>query len=363
MDDENAAAPRSAGGREASDRRSAWIWLALSGTAALSAGVSSVPIWFAALALLWSAAPATFSLALRVGRAGAPPALLEIEVTIWAAAAASGIAVTGGAASPLVAALAIPVVRAVDAGRMRLALEAGVLALLGYGLGGLVGNEIEACRGACMFGTAVPGTRALGAAFGWASLLQLLMMLSALTLSRRSDVARGVDPPSAAADRDLEAALEAAKAAEARAEAAESALEARTRFFAQTSHELRTPLNAIVGFAEIMKNGLFGALPPRYREYATMTFEGARALELVVDDVLDLARIEAGKYDIAPELLDVREHLSGATEFHGQIGRPSTDCSQAGMSCESGGCDRSPGAAADRAQSDFECAEIHARGR
>ena len=92
-------------------------------------------------------------------------------------------------------------------------------------------------------------------------------------------------------------------------------LEARTTFFAQTSHELRTPLNAIVGFAEMMRGGVFGPLPERYQEYAELIHEGGRNLTLIVDDVLDLARLEAGKYEIYPEIVSLTDLADEAVRF------------------------------------------------
>jgi cell cycle sensor histidine kinase DivJ len=106
-------------------------------------------------------------------------------------------------------------------------------------------------------------------------------------------------------------ALEARKAAET----AKHQLEARTTFFAQTSHELRTPLNAIVGFAEMMRSGVFGPLPERYQEYAELIHEGGRNLTLIIDDVLDLARLEAGKYEIYPEIVSLSDLADDAVRF------------------------------------------------
>jgi two-component system, cell cycle sensor histidine kinase DivJ len=92
-------------------------------------------------------------------------------------------------------------------------------------------------------------------------------------------------------------------------------LESRTTFFAQTSHELRTPLNAIVGFAEMMQSGVFGPLPERYQEYAELIHEGGRNLTLIVDDVLDLSRLEAGKYEIHADLLSLADLADEAVRF------------------------------------------------
>ena len=126
----------------------------------------------------------------------------------------------------------------------------------------------------------------------------------------------------------------AASVEEARLQAAEARekLERRTTFFAQTSHELRTPLNAIVGFAEMMQSGVFGPLPERYQEYAELIHEGGRNLTLVVDDVLDLARLEAGKYDVMPELISLTDLADDAVRFmHDEATRKGVDLHVAGQ--------------------------------
>ena len=105
-----------------------------------------------------------------------------------------------------------------------------------------------------------------------------------------------------------------ADAAIAEAASAKQALESRTRFFAQTSHELRTPLNAIIGFAEMMKHAVYGPLPAKYEEYAGLIHEGGRGLSIVIDDVLDLSRIEAG-HTIDPELISLSDHAAEAVRF------------------------------------------------
>lgn len=81
--------------------------------------------------------------------------------------------------------------------------------------------------------------------------------------------------------------------------AAEAASRVKTEFLANVSHELRTPLNAIIGFAEGMNGDMFGAPEiGRYREYAGHISESARHLKGIIDDILDIASIEAGGLDV-----------------------------------------------------------------
>jgi signal transduction histidine kinase len=84
--------------------------------------------------------------------------------------------------------------------------------------------------------------------------------------------------------------------------AAESASRAKTQFLANMSHELRTPLNAIIGFSDLMLSGMFGPIgSAKYREYAGDIHRSGHHLLDVINGVLDLAKIEAGRLEIAPE--------------------------------------------------------------
>ncbi|MDP6688475.1 MAG: histidine kinase dimerization/phospho-acceptor domain-containing protein [Alphaproteobacteria bacterium] len=78
-------------------------------------------------------------------------------------------------------------------------------------------------------------------------------------------------------------------------EAAEAANQAKSVFLAQMSHELRTPLNAIIGFSDMMQQQVLGALPERYREYAAYVGDSGKHLLHIINDVLDLAKVEAGE--------------------------------------------------------------------
>jgi signal transduction histidine kinase len=78
-------------------------------------------------------------------------------------------------------------------------------------------------------------------------------------------------------------------------EAAEAANRAKTQFLANMSHELRTPLNAIIGFSEVISNKLFGGLDERYRDYATDIVASGRHLLGLINDILDLSKIDLGQ--------------------------------------------------------------------
>jgi PAS domain S-box-containing protein len=85
-------------------------------------------------------------------------------------------------------------------------------------------------------------------------------------------------------------------------EAAEAANRAKSSFLANMSHELRTPLNAILGFADIMRDELFGPISnSRYREYISLIHNSGQLLLDLIGDVLDMAKIEAGKLELVFE--------------------------------------------------------------
>jgi signal transduction histidine kinase len=85
-------------------------------------------------------------------------------------------------------------------------------------------------------------------------------------------------------------------------EEAQNANRAKTEFLAHMSHELRTPLNAIIGFSEVMNKGMLGPLEnPRYREYASDIHDSGQHLLAIINDILDLSKIEAGKAELHEE--------------------------------------------------------------
>ena len=84
---------------------------------------------------------------------------------------------------------------------------------------------------------------------------------------------------------------------------AESASKAKSEFLANMSHELRTPLNSIIGFSEVMQDQLYGPLNEKQQVYADNILTSARHLLNLINDILDLAKVEAGRF--ALELGDV----------------------------------------------------------
>src|SRR4051812_2556314 len=114
----------------------------------------------------------------------------------------------------------------------------------------------------------------------------------------------------ARAEKDaLFAELEQAKANsdEARRRAEEANL-AKSRFLATMSHELRTPLNAILGFSEVMTGELFGKhTVPAYKDYAKDIHSSGQHLLMLINEILDLSRVEAGRYELREESVSLSQ--------------------------------------------------------
>ena len=87
---------------------------------------------------------------------------------------------------------------------------------------------------------------------------------------------------------------------------AEAADRLKSEFLAHMSHELRTPLNGIIGFSEFLIDGKPGPLNPKQLEYMSDVLTSGRDLLALINDVLDLAKVEAGKMELHPEVFSFR---------------------------------------------------------
>jgi signal transduction histidine kinase len=90
----------------------------------------------------------------------------------------------------------------------------------------------------------------------------------------------------------------------------EAASQHKSEFLASMSHELRTPLNAVIGFSEVLSEGMFGDLNDKQAEYLKDILESGRHLLSLINDILDLSKIEAGRMELDPAEFD----LPGAVE-------------------------------------------------
>lgn len=116
---------------------------------------------------------------------------------------------------------------------------------------------------------------------------------------------------------------------------AEREAQDKTLFFAGVSHELRTPLNAIIGFSDMMRSRLFGPLPGKYAEYADLIHDSGHYMLDLIGDVLDLSKVEAGKYQLTLDTFDMSDVVRSSVKMV----RPAADAAEICMDVILGGDD------------------------
>ena len=97
--------------------------------------------------------------------------------------------------------------------------------------------------------------------------------------------------------------------------AAEESSRVKSQFMANMSHELRTPLNAIIGFSEVIRDALVGPIAARYQEYARDIHSSGRHLLSLINDVLDLSKIELGRLELHEEPIDLAKLVDDCRRF------------------------------------------------
>jgi signal transduction histidine kinase len=98
----------------------------------------------------------------------------------------------------------------------------------------------------------------------------------------------------------------------------ELASERKSQYVTNMSHELRTPLNAIIGFSEVLHEQMFGELNERQLAYVNDVLEAARHLLSLINDLLDLAKIEAGRLELELSQVALPDLLRGAASMHAE---------------------------------------------
>jgi signal transduction histidine kinase/CheY-like chemotaxis protein len=94
-------------------------------------------------------------------------------------------------------------------------------------------------------------------------------------------------------------------------QSAQAANRMKSEFLANMSHELRTPLNSIIGFSELMSDGKVGPIADNHKEYLGDILTSARHLLQLINDVLDLAKVEAGKLEFESKPVDIHKLIFG----------------------------------------------------
>jgi len=94
----------------------------------------------------------------------------------------------------------------------------------------------------------------------------------------------------------------------------EEASRMKSEFLANMSHELRTPLNAIIGFSEVLKDGLLGELLTQQQDYVTDIFNSGSHLLSLINDILDLSKVEAGKMALTLAPMSLAPFLQAAMQ-------------------------------------------------
>ncbi len=234
-----------------------WLWLAAAVIGGILAWINGAERHAVAGATALALAPALtgFLLLTRLGQRWVDAAFLAV----WLLMAAGLAAGSGGAMSPLAATFAIAPAMALAIGR-RWAPEVGGAAVLAYALAAALSPLHHG-------GDVTPLPEIL-------SVASLAFAAGLMALGQR-----------------------------AHQPTREQAMGQR---IAEVSHELRTPLTHILGFSEMIERQLFGEISTRYVEYAGLIRKSGAHLLGLVNDLLDLSKIEAGRYDLVREEFDVR---------------------------------------------------------
>ncbi len=149
---------------------------------------------------------------------------------------------------------------------------------------------------------------------------------------------------------------------QAEKERAEAANQAKSEFLANMSHELRTPLNAILGFSEILQNQMFGPLGSlKYDEYARDIHDSGKHLLNVINDILDMSKIEAGHMKLHRETIDLAPLIEESLRFTDHSGRREEHRHRTAHLLRPDADGRPPRHEAGPAQPALQCGEVHQR--
>ena len=147
--------------------------------------------------------------------------------------------------------------------------------------------------------------------------IENLRILSALEL-KVEERTRELNSQKIAAEEALVLAEESRILSEDARILAESANKAKSEFLATMSHELRTPLNVVIGCSDIISEQMYGPLNEKQREYQNYIKTSARHLLSLINDILDLSKIEYGKMELRPCAVPLRQALENIIKLLGE---------------------------------------------
>jgi cell cycle sensor histidine kinase DivJ len=235
-----------------------WAWMAGAVLVALAAWASGARAQAVAEGAALALAPALAGLVLMPSLATRAGALALLG--FWLAAMALLVAGSGGALSPLAAGFAAPLALAFAVRRVWVA-EVGAAVVLAYAAGAAL--ALWSGQPVALLGAFPELIAVMSLAFAAA-----VLAMAPEGQSRESEMAHRV---------------------------------------AEVSHELRTPLTHILGFSEMIERRMFGEISDRYAEYGGLIRQSGAHLLGLVNDLLDLSKIEAGRYDLEREDFDLRD--------------------------------------------------------
>jgi signal transduction histidine kinase len=263
---------------------------------AVLSGMVAAPVSWAIWAVAGGLA-AVMTLWALAGRRGSP----ELYACLCAVPATLLACVTGGLAGPGLLAVLWPVAFSVAAG---LPLRAGLAA---SGSAALAASVIGWLSGPIATNSSELVASSM---FGWAGLIGLALA--------GAYFGAGLSEPVLAVRRERDARLRAeaeARAAEQAAATARADSAGKARFMAEMSHEIRNPLNAILGFSETMRDNVMGPMPAPYQDYPRLIHDSGRLLLDLVSDLLDLSKIEAGRFSVNSDPVRLDDVARDAVEM------------------------------------------------
>ena len=265
---------------------SQYTWIGMTLLAAIAIGAAGGSPVYILICLAFSIFPALAGI--WVLSNDEPPSLAQAGMVFgWTALATLAVATTGGANSPAVILFAIGPMTAFVFRNSQLARESTIFSVIAYLLAAALGS----------FGLLPDKTATHLPIGGVAAVLGIAQFLLLIWAAERDRTARAATPAGATFARLPQ---QPQRIPDNRAN---EALKQRNAYFASLGHDLRSPFNAIMGYAETFKMNLKGNLTPKQVDQASIIHESAQDLLALVDDMMDLAKSEAGKLSIDPEPL------------------------------------------------------------